>query len=51
MFGKNYYTYNRDYVEGNLDTAIQMYMQHPEEVTVKPFTTQAQLKALQVYTY
>ena len=36
MFGKNYYTYNRDYFEGNLDTAIQMHMQHPEEVTVKP---------------
>jgi len=35
MFGKNYYTYNRDYFEGNIDTAIQMYMQHPDEVNVK----------------
>ena len=36
MFGNNYYTYNIEYVGGNLDTSIQMYMQHPEEVTEKP---------------
>lgn len=35
MFGKTYYTYNRDYFEGNLDTATQMYMQNPDDVNVK----------------
>ena len=35
MFGKNYYTYNKDYFEGNIDTAIQMYMQHPDDINVK----------------
>ena len=35
MFGNNYYTYNRDYFEGNVDTAIQMYMQHPDAGNIK----------------
>ena len=46
MFCKNYYTYNRDYFEGNLDTAIQMHMQHPEEVTVKPIYDTSKIKGV-----
>ena len=43
---KKYYTYNRDYFEGNLDTAIQMHMQHPEEVTVKPIYDTIKIKGV-----
>ena len=46
MFGKNYYTYNRDYFEGNLDTTIQMHMQQPEEVTVKPIYDTSKIKGV-----